>query len=190
MSPADAVSSQGRNGVLGPCRSTDCGHSTNGRIQLTVLKKSAPRETTASRRHVAGHDRSGAGSRADRRPFGGIASAGCTGLEVARRPGTGTPRSMAVFPVRASHCADISGSSHGLLAAWSKRPDASIRLGFMADGQRLARKPYPGALTPGDGFSSVAAHSPVTSDSGPSRTAIPTHRGQRSGDCGQFLTSV
>jgi len=27
-------------------------------------------------------------------------------------------------------------------------------------------------------------------DSGPSRTVIPTHRGQRSGDCGQFLTSV
>jgi transposase len=27
-------------------------------------------------------------------------------------------------------------------------------------------------------------------DSGPSRTVIPTDRGQRSGDCGQFLTSV
>lgn len=27
-------------------------------------------------------------------------------------------------------------------------------------------------------------------DSGPSRTVIPTHRGQRSGDCGQFLMSV
>jgi hypothetical protein len=27
-------------------------------------------------------------------------------------------------------------------------------------------------------------------DSGPSRTVIPTHCGQRSGDCGQFLMSV
>ena len=27
-------------------------------------------------------------------------------------------------------------------------------------------------------------------DSGRLRTAIPTHRGQRSGDCGQFLMSV
>jgi len=27
-------------------------------------------------------------------------------------------------------------------------------------------------------------------DSGPSRTVIPTHRGQHSGDCGQFLMSV
>ena len=27
-------------------------------------------------------------------------------------------------------------------------------------------------------------------DSGPSRTVVPAHRGQHSGDCGQFLTSV
>jgi hypothetical protein len=27
-------------------------------------------------------------------------------------------------------------------------------------------------------------------DSGPSRTVIPTHRGQHSGDCGQLLMSV
>ena len=27
-------------------------------------------------------------------------------------------------------------------------------------------------------------------NSGPSRTVIPTHRGQRSGDCGQLLMSV
>jgi hypothetical protein len=27
-------------------------------------------------------------------------------------------------------------------------------------------------------------------DSGPSRTVIPAHCGQRSGDCGQFLMSV
>jgi len=31
---------------------------------------------------------------------------------------------------------------------------------------------------------------PMPADSGPSRTAIPTHCGQRSGDCGQFLMSV
>jgi hypothetical protein len=38
----------------------------------------------------------------------------------------------------------------------------------------------------------VAITRPVQSaaDSGPSRTAIPTHCGQRSGDCGQFLMSV
>jgi hypothetical protein len=30
----------------------------------------------------------------------------------------------------------------------------------------------------------------AVADSGPLRTAIPTHRGQRSGDCGQFLMSV
>jgi hypothetical protein len=29
-----------------------------------------------------------------------------------------------------------------------------------------------------------------TADSGPSRTVIPTHRGQHSGDCGQLLMSV
>jgi len=29
-----------------------------------------------------------------------------------------------------------------------------------------------------------------TADSGPSRTVIPAHCGQRSGDCGQFLMSV
>jgi len=34
-----------------------------------------------------------------------------------------------------------------------------------------------------------AAHD-LAADSGPLRTAIPTHRGQRSGDCGQFLMSV
>jgi hypothetical protein len=31
---------------------------------------------------------------------------------------------------------------------------------------------------------------PVSADSGPSRTVIPTHCGQRSGDCGQLLMSV
>jgi len=30
----------------------------------------------------------------------------------------------------------------------------------------------------------------LIADSGPSRTPIPTHRGQRSGDRGQFLTMV
>jgi phage terminase large subunit-like protein len=30
----------------------------------------------------------------------------------------------------------------------------------------------------------------IRADSGPSRTVIPTHRGQRSGDCGQLLMSV
>jgi hypothetical protein len=30
----------------------------------------------------------------------------------------------------------------------------------------------------------------MVADSGPSRTVIPTHRGQRSGDCGQFPMSV
>ena len=30
----------------------------------------------------------------------------------------------------------------------------------------------------------------VNANSGPSRTVIPTHRGQRSGDCGQLLMSV
>jgi hypothetical protein len=30
----------------------------------------------------------------------------------------------------------------------------------------------------------------TAADSGPLRTVIPTDRGQRSGDCGQFLTSV
>jgi hypothetical protein len=29
----------------------------------------------------------------------------------------------------------------------------------------------------------------VCADSGPSRTVIPAHCGQRSGDCGQFLMS-
>src|ERR1700732_1924336 len=31
---------------------------------------------------------------------------------------------------------------------------------------------------------------PSSADSGPSRTVIPTHCGQHSGDCGQFLKSV
>jgi hypothetical protein len=30
----------------------------------------------------------------------------------------------------------------------------------------------------------------INAESGPSRTVIPAHRGQRSGDCGQFLTNV
>jgi hypothetical protein len=30
----------------------------------------------------------------------------------------------------------------------------------------------------------------VDADSGPSRTVIPAHCGQQSGDCGQFLMSV
>jgi hypothetical protein len=30
----------------------------------------------------------------------------------------------------------------------------------------------------------------LTADSGPSRTVIPAHCGQQSGDCGQFLMSV
>jgi hypothetical protein len=30
----------------------------------------------------------------------------------------------------------------------------------------------------------------LSADSGPSRTVIPAHCGQRSGDCGQFLMSV
>jgi hypothetical protein len=37
---------------------------------------------------------------------------------------------------------------------------------------------------------SKSANITHTADSGPSRTVIPTDRGQRSGDCGQFLMSV
>jgi Putative DNA-binding domain/PemK-like, MazF-like toxin of type II toxin-antitoxin system len=35
-----------------------------------------------------------------------------------------------------------------------------------------------------------AAQTEMSADSGPSRTVIPAHCGQRSGDCGQFLMSV
>ena len=36
----------------------------------------------------------------------------------------------------------------------------------------------------------VSAENAKYADSGPSRTVIPTHCGQRSGDCGQLLMSV
>jgi hypothetical protein len=36
----------------------------------------------------------------------------------------------------------------------------------------------------------IGAGPQSTADSGPSRTVIPAHCGQRSGDCGQFLMSV
>jgi hypothetical protein len=36
----------------------------------------------------------------------------------------------------------------------------------------------------------LSAPRPLIADSGPSRTVIPTHRGQRSGDRGQLLMSV
>jgi hypothetical protein len=39
-------------------------------------------------------------------------------------------------------------------------------------------------------FLAELAEQCLRADSGPSRTVIPTHCGQRSGDCGQFLMSV
>jgi len=39
-------------------------------------------------------------------------------------------------------------------------------------------------------FGAVAGAGANTADSGPSRTVIPAHCGQHSGDCGQFLMSV
>ena len=47
----------------------------------------------------------------------------------------------------------------------------------------------------GLGTGTAAAAPPIDvkalrADSGPSRTVIPTHCGQHSGDCGQFLMSV
>ena len=47
---------------------------------------------------------------------------------------------------------------------------------------------YFGSIPHSDLLKSVARR--IVADSGPSRTVIPTHRGQRSGDYGQFLTSV
>ncbi|HWX61637.1 hypothetical protein [Bradyrhizobium sp.] len=45
-------------------------------------------------------------------------------------------------------------------------------------------------ILPYNAWDSGSAVTIQGADSGPLRTAIPTHRGQRSGDCGQFLMSV
>ena len=65
------------------------------------------------------------------------------------------------------------------------------------EGEVLIRVGYSGVNSADSktrgGFSSragIAFPFVTVADSGPSRTAIPTHCGQHSGDCGQFLKSV
>jgi hypothetical protein len=59
-------------------------------------------------------------------------------------------------------------------------------------------RPAPGRQGPGGTRALITRQNGVricgdpraSSDSGPSRTVIPVHRGQRSGDCGQLPMSV
>jgi hypothetical protein len=75
-------------------------------------------------------------------------------------------------------------------AAWSWNPVTGCLHGCRyCYARELALRPKYKDFYP-VGFTPLFHHERLSADSGPSRTVIPTHCGQRSGDCGQLLMSV
>jgi hypothetical protein len=133
-------------------------------------------------------------------PFG----RGCRRVSQSRSGGSKRPRNggVATGPHRAglANRAENSGSYAERCAVAARAATSARRCGDTCGGACERRAVAAAPAASGARCNSACGRTTALTrrckqldriaDSGPSRTVVPTHRGQRSGDCGQLLMSV